>query len=320
LAGGQDAADHFMEKVRDHLASVASIKEPKSVPVMVKAFANLGGLAQACVRDKKVKFVGDVNQFWIGFIRRYALVDFVDVGPGKEEADNKIRGKLICTMHSKILFTNNCSEVLGFHIGNLQCEHIMLACCHDSGYVPVLRQYAAQSSYSERITLLSAGLVRSDIRALGFRSTTAFEPLFCSPRALQPTADVKDRQPSLDNIQHTLDLITSEASSQAKEKPVNNSGRLRPILRNSAGKRIDKILSVDVSLVQEIRKHNLCSWHYLRADCQVTSCKRNHIYPRPLSPGEYDAQWTVARQGLCYSLRKGGDCDDDQCMYSHGFT
>lgn len=102
LAGGQDAADHFMEKVREHLASVASIMEPKAIPVMVKAFANLGGLAQACVRDKKVKSVGDVTQFWIGFVRRYALVDFVDVGSGKEEADNKIRGKYACMLHREI--------------------------------------------------------------------------------------------------------------------------------------------------------------------------------------------------------------------------
>lgn len=131
---------------------------------------------------------------------------------------------------------------------------------------------------------------------------------------------MKDHQPSLDAIQHTLDVIISEASSQSKEKPVNNSGRLRPILRNSAGKRIDKVLTVDVSLVQEARKHNLCSWHYLRADCQVSSCKRNHIYPKPLSQGQYDAQWTVARQGLCHRLRKGRDCDDDQCIYGHGST
>jgi hypothetical protein len=83
-----------MEKVREYLASLGStINGPKSVPVMVKAFANLSGLAQACVRDRKLSSVGDMTQFWIGFTRRYPLVDFVDVGSGKEEADNKLRGK-----------------------------------------------------------------------------------------------------------------------------------------------------------------------------------------------------------------------------------
>jgi hypothetical protein len=92
LAGGQAAADQFMEKVREHLASLgAGINDPKSVPVVVKAYAHLSGIAQACVRDRKLSFVGDMTQFWIGFTRRYPLVDFVDVGLGKEEADNKLK-------------------------------------------------------------------------------------------------------------------------------------------------------------------------------------------------------------------------------------
>lgn len=96
LAGGQSAADQFMEKVREHLASpTPAIDLPKTVPVIVKAFANLGGLAQACVRDRKLNSVADLSQFWIGFTRRYPLVDFVDVGSGKEEADNKLRGDLL---------------------------------------------------------------------------------------------------------------------------------------------------------------------------------------------------------------------------------
>jgi hypothetical protein len=81
-----------MEKVREYLSSLGSaIDDPKTVPVMVKAYANLSGLAQACVRDRKLSSVGDMAQFWIGFTRRYPLVDFVDVGSGREEADNKLR-------------------------------------------------------------------------------------------------------------------------------------------------------------------------------------------------------------------------------------
>jgi hypothetical protein len=219
----------------------------------------------------------------------------------------------------------NLVEVLNFHIGNPQCEHILLACCHDAGYVPVLRQYAAQSSFSESITLLSVGHVRSDMSILGFRATRLFEPLFSlnsSPRVSQNPANSKVRQLSVSNIQQTLDLITAitaEGNSQVKEKPVSNCGRLRPILRNGVGKRIDKVLSVDKRVLQDMRDRNLCSWHYLRSDCQKRgSCKRDHDYPRPLSPEAYDAQWYIARQGACYTLRKGGNCEDDQCMYGHG--
>ena len=47
-----------MEKVREHLASIVpAIEDVKSIPVMVKAYANLSGLAQACVRDGKLNSV-----------------------------------------------------------------------------------------------------------------------------------------------------------------------------------------------------------------------------------------------------------------------
>jgi hypothetical protein len=200
----------------------------------------------------------------------------------------------------------------------------MLACCHDAGYVPALRQYTAQP---ERITLVTVGPVRPAMHTLGFRTTRLFEPLFSpriSPEVTPGPMNGKVRQLSVSNIQQTLDRITAmtaEGSSQVKEKPVSNCGRLRPIFRNDAGKRIDKVVSVDRRVLQDMRERNLCSWHYLRSDCQKKvsgSCKRNHEYARPLNPAEYDAQWFIARQGACYTVRKGGNCQDDQCIYGHG--
>jgi hypothetical protein len=185
--------------------------------------------------------------------------------------------------------------------------------------VPVLRQYAAQQSSSERITLISSGVVRSEMSGLGFRATHIFEPLF-APGALRQTpasAHVKKTTPSPATFQQTVDMIVRSASPKA-EKPVYNCGQLRPIIRNKDGKRVDKVLSVEESVVKRVKKHNLCSWHYLRADCVVKSCSRNHQYARPLSMAEYDAQWLVARQGHCHQMRKGKDCNDDQCIYGHG--
>ncbi len=44
-----------------------------------------------------------MNLFWIGFVSCYALFDFVDFVPGKEDADNMIRGKCILAMKRKML-------------------------------------------------------------------------------------------------------------------------------------------------------------------------------------------------------------------------
>jgi len=85
-----------------------------NVQVMVKAYANMNGLAQACVRDGKVQGVADMSQFWIGFSRRYPLMDFVDVGSGKEEADNKIRGMKFCMSPSNCFGLTNIQKFCAF--------------------------------------------------------------------------------------------------------------------------------------------------------------------------------------------------------------
>jgi hypothetical protein len=92
-----------MLKVRQYLHPF--VMDAESVTVMVKAFANLTGLAQACVKNGKLKAGVSLNPFVVGFNRRYPLFDFVDVGAGKEEADNKIRGMVSSSSPSlRILF------------------------------------------------------------------------------------------------------------------------------------------------------------------------------------------------------------------------
>ena len=62
---------------------------------MVEAYANLHGMGQCCVRDQGLPSVAALSTFWAGFSRSSPppLVDFIDVGPGKEEADSKLRRK-----------------------------------------------------------------------------------------------------------------------------------------------------------------------------------------------------------------------------------
>ncbi|KAH7380813.1 hypothetical protein BKA64DRAFT_713363 [Cadophora sp. MPI-SDFR-AT-0126] len=161
LKGGQLAADMLIEKVKEHLVSLGpSFRDPTTIPIMVKAYANLSGLTYH-LRD--IASPKELSQFWIGFSQRSPFIDFVDVGSGKEAADNKIR------------------EVLRFNIDSPQCEHIFLACSHDGGYVPVLSPHAGRASGSKmRITLVSSGpgSVHPLIADLGFRETDIFKPLF----------------------------------------------------------------------------------------------------------------------------------------------
>jgi hypothetical protein len=61
--------------------------------ILVRAFANVGGLGAALVRDGRLSDAGQLRAFATGFSRRQAFFDFVDVGAGKERADLKVQGK-----------------------------------------------------------------------------------------------------------------------------------------------------------------------------------------------------------------------------------
>lgn len=89
--GGGPAADKLMDKTKEYLASLnPPIKDVKD-NIMIKAYANLNGMAK--VFKEKGIHPNEISAFWQSFTRRFPFVDFVDVGWGKEVADNKIRGK-----------------------------------------------------------------------------------------------------------------------------------------------------------------------------------------------------------------------------------
>jgi len=88
--GGQDAADELNRQVNDYMKTLSI--DDASTKVMVRAYANVKGLQDACRSNGKMKNAASLDRFVHGFNRRQALFDFVDVGPWKEGADNKIRG------------------------------------------------------------------------------------------------------------------------------------------------------------------------------------------------------------------------------------
>ncbi|KAL2063046.1 hypothetical protein VTL71DRAFT_6118 [Oculimacula yallundae] len=170
LKGGQAAADKLIEKIREQLSLDSSCKDPSKIPIVVKAYANFNGMASHFKKVNKVSNLQEVMQFWAGFSQRYPFVDFVDVGHGKEGADNKIR------------------ENFRFNMDTPQCQQLFLACAHDGGYVPFLSSYASPASgYNKRITLISAGpgSIHPLIEGLGFKSTEILMSIFSqseSPR------------------------------------------------------------------------------------------------------------------------------------------
>lgn len=63
-----------------------------NIEVIAQVYANLAGLAKAMRRDGSIDNESDLRDFSLGFTQGKATFDFVDVGHGKERADNKIKG------------------------------------------------------------------------------------------------------------------------------------------------------------------------------------------------------------------------------------
>ena len=258
-----------------------------------------------------------MSHFAHGFTQRQGLFDFVDVGDGKEGADHKIRGMpdrtaIVPYLRKLMIFL---AESLEFFLDDQRCKQIIFGGCHDSGYAPFLGKFAADSSTRDRITLLLGSNPHHSIITLGFKNTfrltSVFAPHNSGARSTQsptPLPRIPPKAPA-----------ATPASANGQHPWINSAPkaeRLGPRILDDQGKRVDKMLNVDVGspYINFLRHSNLCAYFYLRGRCD--GCQRNHLAP-PLNPKEFDCLWYVSRQGLCYKARKGKVCDDDRCVYGH---
>lgn len=91
--GGSSAAGHLLEAVGDHIQEVEPEASP-NVQYKIRVYANVNGLARAYRDANIVDGDCDLEPFIQGFNMESPLCDFVDAGPGKDTADEKIRGEL----------------------------------------------------------------------------------------------------------------------------------------------------------------------------------------------------------------------------------
>jgi hypothetical protein len=130
--GGKVAAQRLHAAIKADLQR----KGLEHCQVMIRVYANVAGLSKALasagLAGNEARSLG---KFIAGFNRQYGLVDFVDAGELKENADFKMR------------------ELLRLYGDTAQCKHIYFAGCHDVGYISELTPYANNS----RCTLLRSG-------------------------------------------------------------------------------------------------------------------------------------------------------------------
>lgn len=67
---------------------------PSDNNIVVRIYANIKGLAETCCKAGIISKASTVEDFTRGFTRSKHLFDFVDVGHGKDRADDKLSGGL----------------------------------------------------------------------------------------------------------------------------------------------------------------------------------------------------------------------------------
>lgn len=89
--GGKDAANQLWAAIRENVTRhLPNVSSPK---IITRIYANLKGLADVCYKAGIVEKPSLIEDFARGFNGSRLLFDFVDVGSGKDRADDKIAGK-----------------------------------------------------------------------------------------------------------------------------------------------------------------------------------------------------------------------------------
>jgi len=98
---GSKAAIDLLYHIR-HLVDSLELFSTTDFDVLIRAFANVRGLTDT-MRSRGLQI--DFRDFAVGFSQPKPMVDYIDVGRGKEMADAKIAGTVFT--HSKTIVISN---------------------------------------------------------------------------------------------------------------------------------------------------------------------------------------------------------------------
>ncbi|KAF2400273.1 hypothetical protein EJ06DRAFT_423981 [Trichodelitschia bisporula] len=148
--GGSDAAHKLLTEITEHVQSLYPTYDVGQWSIAVQIYANLGGLAGKLVSMNIINSPSELHSFARSFNSSQFHFSIVDVGVGKERADNKIR------------------EMFRLFLGNKQCKHIIFGGCHDNGYLPTLQPYRHDEATRSRISLLETLRAEEGFKDLNF--------------------------------------------------------------------------------------------------------------------------------------------------------
>lgn len=92
-AGGKEAAALLWNSVTEYVhQNITNL--PSDFKIVARVYANIKGLGDVCHKSRIIERPDMMEDFARGFTGSKQLFDFVDVGTGKDRADDKISGDL----------------------------------------------------------------------------------------------------------------------------------------------------------------------------------------------------------------------------------
>lgn len=154
-------------------------------------YANVRGLGEVLVRKGVIDDIGVFEDFVRGFTRGKTLFDFVDVGTGKDRADEKIIGEcglssfaIFCDLHSPISTASEsiqpsltALESFKLFSRDIHCARLLFGCSHDNGYARTLEECSDRADTVQKTILLEGVPFEKELLPLPY-ATKKFPGLF----------------------------------------------------------------------------------------------------------------------------------------------
>ncbi|KAI4954366.1 hypothetical protein J4E91_002079 [Alternaria rosae] len=319
--GGRRAAGQLFADIHEYIENECQ-DIPFGYRIVCRIYANVRGLGDVLVRRGIYEDIIEFEDFVRGFTRGKTLFDYVDVGAGKDRADEKIIGEWWYPMQqhqSKFALPRTPRTSMRKEL------NAAMAACSD------------RLEVTNKVVLLEGVPFEKELVCLPYR-TKKFPGLFRDTKLViwgsgpttyantyansLPPAFVPGKINSNDILKPDppAPLLNWAAKAAALPPPVTDTPVYKPanreevIARNRAGQRVDlPCKDYDNTEVDRMKKIKLCNVHFLRAECPYdTKCTHLHAY-KPTSD-ELATLRLVARMAPCSN---GSVCQDIRCIYGH---
>ncbi|EFE41342.1 CCCH zinc finger DNA binding protein [Trichophyton verrucosum HKI 0517] len=300
--GGKDAANQLWLAIRDYTSETfTNIHSPK---IVARIYANVRGLGETLFKAGIIDKPSVFEDFVRGFNGGRLLFDFVDVGSGKDRADDKLAE-----------LTRRITLLEGFPFER------ELASLISSYRVTKFETLFRES----KITPLSNHTWENAVTSTSYSSSNIGHP---NPRAVSRTPSNSNGTAATTSAASATSgsssttpatwasTIAASASTTFKDlTPSKPSTPSPPVIeRNKYGQRVDRIdfKAAPKDELNRVKKLKLCNLFFLLGDCPNPNCYHTHDYK--LGKQERMVLQVVARMTPCHF---GTECDDATCIYGH---